>query len=307
MAKDYYQTLGVARSATQDEIKKAYRKLAKQHHPDMNKGNKSAEEKFKEISQAYDVLGDPEKRKKYDQFGEWADQGGFDPRHQAHRTYTWTSGPGGNQGAADFDLGDIFGDMFGMGGTRRGGQRGRTRQSPFGFEDESSEDSFSKNIQSSLEISFEESIHGTTRRLSIQRNGREEKIDVKIPAGIQSGGKIRLAGKGESGGDLYIKVEVSPHPQFRREGDDLYVDVPILFTKAVLGTTVRVPTIDGAVNLKIPTGTSSGQKFRIKGKGAPHLGKTGVGDLYAVSKITVPSDLDEASKEAIRKIDSRIS
>lgn len=296
MAKDYYDILGVSRSASQDEIKKVYRKLAKQHHPDVNKGDKKAEEKFKEISQAYDVLGDVEKRKKYDQYGEWAGQSGFDPRHQGQRHYTWSSGPGGSAGI-DFDLGDIFGDMFGLGrqGSQRSRSAGRRRSMDAG------------DVESNLQIGFEESIHGGTRRLSISRNGREEKIDVKIPAGIRDGGKIRLAGKGDGGGDLYIKVIVSPHPDFRREEDDLYIDVPVPFTEAILGGSIRVPTINGAVHLKIPSDTSSGQKFRLKGKGAPHLGKSGSGDQYAIVKIIIPPHLDEESKEAIRKIHQKIS
>lgn len=310
MPKDYYDILGVSRSAPQDEIKKAYRRLAKQYHPDVNKGDKKAEEKFKEISQAYDILGDADKRKKYDQFGQWAEQGGFDPRHQAYRTYTWTSGPGGGPGGGggiDFDLGDIFGDMFGFGGVGKRGARGgggRARWQDFGREAEET-----KDLNAAIDIGFEEAIKGTTRRLALSRNGREERIDVKVPAGIKDGGRIRVAGKGEGGGDLYIKVNVSSHPIFWREDDDLYVEVPITITEAVLGTVIKVPTLSdgGAVNLKVPPATSSGQKFRLKGKGAPHLGKSGQGDQYVVIKIVVPPHLDEESKAALRKIHEKTS
>ncbi len=302
--KNPYEILGVAQSSSQDEIKKVYRRLAKKYHPDVNKGDKKAEEKFKDISQAYDVLGDPEKRKKYDQLGQWADQGNFDPRHQAYKTWNWTSGPPEGGGQADFDLGDLFGDIFGMAGGmkggmggspgRRGGGRGR-REEPEG-----------QDLQASVDISFEEAIRGTPRRISLVRDGREEKIDVKIPAGIKDGGKIRLAGKGEKGGDLYIKVNVSPHPRFWREDDDLYIEVPITVTEAVLGAKVRVPTLDGAVNLNIPAGTSSGQRFRLPGKGAPRLGKSDPGDQYILVKIVVPPHLDEKMRELFQEIDKKV-
>lgn len=303
MPRDYYEVLGVSRSASADEIKKAYRRLAKKYHPDVNKGDKGAEEKFKEISHVYDILGDPEKKKKYDQFGQWAEQGGFDPRRQAYRTWSWSApgggGSRGDQAGFDFDLGDIFGDIFGMGGRRR-------RPEGWPFEGQRGETA-GRDIQSSVEIGFEEAVRGTTRRVVISRNGRHEKIDVKIPAGIRDGGKIRIAGKGEEGGDLYIKVNVSSHPVFWREDDDLYAEVPITITEAVLGATVRVPTLDGAVNLKIPAGTPSGQKFRLPGKGVSHLGKSGRGDQYVLIKIVVPPKMDEESREAIRKIHEKIA
>lgn len=297
--KDLYEVLGVSRTSSADEIKKAYRQLAKKYHPDVNKENKAAEDKFKEISAAYDVLGDPDKRKKYDQFGAMGEQAGFDPRHQAYRTWNWAAGPGGpgsggpasGGGAADFDLGDIFGDLFGMKSQR--GRGGRRR----GFEEQAR----SHDIESSMEIGFEEAIRGSERRLNISRGGREEKIDVKIPAGIKDGGKIRLAGKGEAGGDLYIQIKVSPHPSFTRQDDDLIVEVPLTITEAVLGATVKVPTLEGSVNLKVPMGTSSGQKLRLAGKGAPHLGKKGQGDQYVVIKIVVPKEVDEASQDLLRQ------
>ncbi len=304
MPKDPYEILGVARSASQEEIKKSYRKLAKKYHPDVNKGDKAAEEKFKEISQAYDVLGDEEKRKKYDRLGQWANEGGFDPRHQAYRTYTWTSGgPGGQGGGTEFDMNDVFENIFGAG--FGGARQRRARPQPEWF-DEEPQTQAAQDIHSTLEIGFEEAVHGTKRRIAISRSasggGHEDKIDVKIPAGIRDGGKIRIPGKGAGRGDLYIQVKVAPHASFWREGDDLYVHVPITVTEAVLGATVRVPTLDGAVNLKIPPGTSSGQKFRLKGKGAPHLDHSGHGDQFAVVKIVVPPELDEETKELFRKI-----
>ncbi len=314
MPKDLYEVLGVSRTSSPEEIKKAYRKLAKQFHPDVNKGDKKAEDRFKEISQAYDVLGDPEKRKKYDRLGQWAEDGGFDPSRQAYRTYTWTSGGPSGQGGGggpEFDMGDIFENIFGgMGGGMGGGRRGRGASrgsSPFEQSYQGYEEPEGRDVTSSLEIGFEDALKGTTRRFALSRNGHEEKIDVKIPAGIRDGGKIRLTGKGEGGGDLYIQVKVSPHPYFWRREDDLYVEVPITVTEAVLGASVRVPTIDGAVKLKIPAGTSSGQKFRLPGKGAPHLGhkEEGSGDEYAVVKIVVPPNLDEETKDLFRKIQEK--
>jgi curved DNA-binding protein len=303
MPKDLYDVLGVSRTSSPEEIKKTYRQLAKKFHPDVNKGDKKAEERFKEISQAYDILGDPEKKKKYDQFG--SEGGGFDPRHQAHRAYTWSAGGQGGNGGAEFDFGDIFENIFGgsagAGGARRSSKR--RASNPF----EAYEDAMpSRDVNAELEIGFEDAVRGVTRRVSLQRNGREEKIDVKIPAGIRDGGKIRLGGKGESGGDLYVQVRVAKHPQFWREEDDVYVDVPVSVTDAVLGGSVRVPTLDGDVTMKIPAGTSSGQKLRLKEKGAPHLGGQGRGDEYAVIKIVVPQNLDEETKELFRKIQAKI-
>lgn len=314
MAKDPYEILGVARTASQDEIKKAYRRLAKKYHPDVNKGDKSAEEKFKEISQAYDVIGDEEKRKKYDQFGQWSEQGGFDPR-QAYRTYTWAGGgPGASRGGngPEFDFGDVFENIFGAGfggaraSSRAGGSRGRARADWYGGMG-GEEEAASQDVQSTVEITFEEAVHGAKRRIALTHNGHEEKIDVKIPAGIRDGGKIRIPGKGAGQGDLYIQIKVAPHPQFWRTEDDLYVSIPITVTEAVLGATIRVPTLDGAVNLKVPPGTPSGQKFRIKGKGIVHLQGGGHGDQFAVVKIVVPPDLDEETKELFRKIHEKTS
>jgi DnaJ-class molecular chaperone len=307
--KDLYEVLGVSRTSSADEIKKAYRQLAKKYHPDVNKENKAAEDKFEEISAAYDVLGDPDKRKKYDQVGSWSDQGGFDPQHQAYRTWNWAAGPGGpgsggpasGGGAADFDLGDIFGDLFGMKSQRGRGGRRRGFEEPARRDPAHRDPVRGRDIESSMEIGFEEAVRGSERRLSISRNGHEEKIDVKIPAGVKDGGKIRLAGKGEGGGDLYIQIKVSPHPIFTRQDDDLTVEVPLTFIEAVLGATVKAPTLEGPVNLKVPPGTSSGQKLRLAGKGAPHLGKKGCGDQYVVIKIVVPKDVDQASQELLRQ------
>ncbi|MBI2067308.1 MAG: J domain-containing protein [Deltaproteobacteria bacterium] len=300
MPRDYYEILGVSRSSSPEEIKKSYRRLAKKYHPDVNKGDKSAEEKFKEISQAYDVIGDADKKKKYDQFGHFAESSGFDPG-QAYRTWSWTGGPGGGgragfddfQRQSGFDLNDLFENF--MGGVGRSGREGRARRR--GPEP--------KDLHASIEIDFEEAIHGTERSIKIAREGGREQLKVKIPAGIRNGGKIRLVGKGEQGGDLYIRINVLPHPDFWREDDDLYLELPISISEAGLGATIKVSPLDGAVNLKIPAGTSSGQKFRIPGKGAPHLGKSGTGDLYVLIKVVVPKHLDEESQELLRKFGER--
>ncbi len=305
MSKDYYKTLEVGRTASDDEIKKSYRKLAKKYHPDVNKGDKKAEEKFKEVTEAYEVLGDAEKRKKYDQFGsaDFSGFGGGGGQGYAHRAYTWNN-QSGAQGGADFNIGDIFGDLFGGGGFSTGRtSKGRRASNPFSDYMQEAQDA---DVETSIEIAFEESVKGGTRRLTLNRGGREEKIDVKIPAGIRDGGKIRISGKG-NGGDLYIKVRVAPHQLFTREEDDIFEEIPITFTQAILGDTMKVPTLDGAINLKIPPGTSSGKKFRIPGKGAPHLGQSGSGDLYVIPHIYIPNKLDEEDLEAIRKIHQKIT
>lgn len=301
MARDYYEILGVPRGASGEEIKKSYRRLAKKYHPDVNKGDKKAEEKFKDISQAYDVLGDSDKRKKYDQFGEWAERGGFDPARQAYRTWTWTSGPGptgggGGPGGGGFDFADLF-DFFGTAQP----QRTKRRRTPF------EEAPAGRDLYVSVSVGFEEAVRGGVHRVTLDRGGHEERLDVKIPAGIRDGGKIRLAGKGESGGDLYIKVNVASHPLFWREDDDLAIEIPITITEAALGAEVKVPTLDGAVHLKIPAGTPSGQKFRIKGKGVPRVGSAGRGDLYVLTKVIVPPKLDDESRELLKRLDERLN
>lgn len=317
--KDYYQTLGLARGATQEEIKKAYRRLAKQYHPDMNKGDKKAEERFKDISEAYSILSEPEKRKQYDMFGGApfgagaGGEGGFGGMR-------WEQSPGGgfkfyrdastNQGAGDplgqdyGNLGDIFAELFNMGGFKRGKPKWRP-ESDFGGEESGSQkgaDTFT-----TLDIDFLEAVHGTEARLSIKRGDRTEKITVKIPAGVDNGSKVRIAGKGHPGigdgepGDLYISVRVNPHPIFWREDADIYTEIPISIYESVLGGHVEVPTLDGHATMKIPEGTESGQKFRLKGKGVSNLGKRGVGDQYVIVKIIPPKKLNEKTKEIFKQ------
>lgn len=317
--KDYYQILGVPRSASDDEIKKSYRRLAKQYHPDVNKGSKAAEEKFKDISEAYNVLSDEKQRKQYDMFGQagpgfdpsqWAGQGGgagaWGSNDGVH--YTYTSGGGGDFGG---DVGDIFSDLFGLGGFRRsqrGGQgRARPRWSP------GDEEGYARaampadgaDASATVEIDFMEALHGTQQTLSIQRAGKTEKIQVKIPAGVDNGSRVRIAGKGNPGqnggkdGDLYLIIQVKPHPEFWREGADIYIDVPITIYTASLGGSIEVPTITGTAKMKVPPATHSGQRFRLPGKGAPILGKKGTGDQYAVIQIAPPTHLDSQVKSTL--------
>jgi len=314
--KDYYQLLGVSKEASENEIKKAYRRLAKKYHPDVNK-DKGAEEKFKEVSEAYNVLSDSKKRKQYDMFG----SSGFGqraPGGQGPGGFQWEfrQGPGGGSSTSsgqgfDFgsfggenfgNLGDLFNELFQMGGMRGGPTRRRqtreTSQGPTPGRDSSTD----------LEIDFLEAIHGTSRQMHIRHGRGSENLTVRIPAGVDNGSKVRVAGKGEPGqlggkpGDLYLNIRVKSHPIFWREGADIYCEVPITIYEAILGSTIQVPTLDGTAKMKIPPGTTSGQKFRLKGKGAPNLEKKGtVGDEYVIVQIVPPSKIDPETEELIRE------
>lgn len=304
--KDYYKILGVSKNATQDEIKKAYRKLAIKYHPDKTKGDKSKEEKFKEVSEAYEVLGDPKKRKKYDQLGaNWkqyqnaygaGQQGGFD-----WSQFTGGGGSqwGGNSGGFSFegDIGgfsDFFQQIFG-GGFGSAGTRGRRSPAYKG-----------RDIASEMSISFQEAYHGTVRIINLDN----KKFRIKIKPGIKSGQKIRLPGKGSAGvnggpaGDLYITINVLPDSKFKREGNDLYLNLPIDIPTAVLGGKASVTTPDGkTVMLKIAPGTSCGKKLRLRGKGMPvYDHPTRHGDLYAVVNIIVPSKVSKEERKLYEKL-----
>ncbi len=301
--KDYYKILGVSKSAGQDEIKKAYRKLAIKYHPDKTQGDKAKEEKFKEISEAYEVLGDPEKRKKYDQlgsnwkqyqnFGGAGGQGGFDWSQ-------FTGGQqGGNYGGFSFEgdpggFSDFFQHIFG-GGFGSSGTDSRRAPKYKG-----------RDIVSEMNITFEEAYHGSTRIINLDG----KKFRIKIKPGVKNGQKIRLAGKGSPGmnggpaGDLYITIKVLPDAKFKRDGNDLFSDLNIDIPTAVLGGKARVETPDGKiVSLTIPAGTSCGKKLRLKGKGMPYYEHpTKHGDLYVETKITVPAKLSREQKSLYEKL-----
>ena len=312
--KDYYQILGVSRGVSPEDLKKAYRRLARQYHPDMNKGEKKAEERFKEISEAYSVLSEPEKRKQYDMFGGApfgtgaGGEGGFGgvrwEQSPGGGFKFYRSAGGGSEGGgfeAPFgDLGGIFSELFDMGGVKRGRQRWGAEEEARGKRQEARKGT---DTYTNLEIDFLEAVYGAEARLEIRRGNRTEKITVKIPPGVDNGSKVRIAGKGNPGergsdaGDLYINIRVRLHPLFWREEADIYTEVPISIYEAVLGATVSVPTLDGHAKMRIPEGTESGQKFRLKGKGAQILGKKGTGDQYVVVKIVPPKRVDERTRQ----------
>ena len=280
--KDFYKVLGVSKGVSEAELKKVYRKLSRQYHPDTNPGDAKAEAKFKEISEAYSVLSDKDQRAEYDQMRAM----GSGPR--------FTGGPGGAQGGfnggANFGGGgfeDVFANLFGGGGFNRGPQRGQ-------------------DLQTSTTLDFIDGVKGTTIKLQLKSNG--EPTTIKIPAGVMDGQKIKIAGKGQASpnggpaGDLIINVTVKPHPVFWREGNNLRVTVPITFAEAVLGATIQVPTLGGdPVKLKVSPGTPNGRVLRVKGRGV-HTSK-GEGDLLATVEIAVPSHVSDKAKKALEEFD----
>lgn len=346
--RDYYEILGVDRNADEKEIKKAFRRLARKYHPDVNPGDKSAEQKFKEINEAYEVLSDPKKRADYDRFGHAAFEPGFGagpgPGFEGFRDFEFQKG---------FDFGDIFGDLFGR----------RAERAPLKGED----------IIYSMEINLEDAVFGTSSRITVNKEAlcslcggsgiqpgtspqncpdcrgtgqirgtkgffsfsqtcpkckgtgkinitpcrgcggsgktlKEDTISVKIPLGVEDGSRVRVAGMGGAGerggppGDLYIIIKIRPHPFFERKDNDLYCEVPITMSEAVLGSKIEIPTIDGMASMVIPPGTNSGQKFRLKGKGVPHIKGGGRGDQYCTVRIVSPKVIDEKTKELFREL-----
>lgn len=325
MAKNFYEILGVAKDASDEEIKKSYRRLAKKYHPDVNKADKQAEERFKEISEAYEALSDKDKRKQYDMFGGTGAGAGFDPSQWGGAAGGWSNrGAGGYEdlgdifrqagargrakrgGGAQFsqdDFSSIFGDIFGAGG------RTQNTYQDYGSPRENAAPQRGKDLYYSMELDFMEAAKGTTSKISIHRDGKLEKIDVKIPAGVNSGSKIRLAGKGENlsrkgtPGDLYIEIKVKPHRLFWREGDDVYLETPLSVGEATLGTSVKVPTLDGHADIKVAAGTASGQKLRLKGKGIHNLEKKTTGDMYVMVSIVPPKSIDHRSRELMEEFE----
>ena len=304
--RDYYETLGVPKTASEDDIRSAFRKLARKYHPDVAKDKKTAEEKFKEINEAYEVLGDSEKRKKYDQLGaDWNRPGGFQPppgwqQHQGQQPgggfYQWGGGDGGVQ--FEFD-GTGFSDFF---EAFFGGGRGRSAFGGFGGRQATAERG--ADVEADIMVTLEEALHGSTRTVSLRRAGSDkvENYQVKIPRGVHEGQRIRLRGQGEAGarggksGDLFLRVRLARHPDFSVEGSDLIHEVKIEPWQAVLGTGLLVPTLEGKVRLKIPAGTQGAQRFRLRERGLPGVsGKRG--DLYVVAQINVPKKITEREKE----------
>jgi len=301
--RDYYETLGVQKTASEDEIRTAFRKLARKHHPDVAKDKKAAEEKFKEINEAYEVLGDPEKRKQYDQRGaDWNQPGGFQPPPQwgpqppEGGFYQW----GGSDGGVQFEFGGTgFSDFF---EAFFGGGRGRSAFGGFGGRQATAERG--ADVEADIMVTLEEALHGSTRTVSLRRAGsnKVENYQVKIPRGVHEGQRIRLAGQGEAGtrggksGDLFLRVRLARHPDFTVEGSDLIHEVKIAPWQAVLGTELKVPTLERSVRLKVPPGTQGGQRFRLREQGLPGIsGKRG--DLYVVVQMNVPRKLTERERE----------
>lgn len=324
--KDYYRSLGVSKTASDDEIRKAFRKLARQYHPDVAKNKAEAEEKFKEINEAYEVLSDPDKRKKYDTLGaNWNRPGGFQPPPGWHGGAFRQAGP---EEGFEFEFGGTgFSDFFEQFFGGRGGAFGRG-SSPFQEGGaRGGADSFGRgrevaqrgnDIEGDLLVNLDEVLHGSVRPVSFRqanrRTGQTEThtFRVKIPQGVQESQLIRVAGKGEAGaggggpGDLYLRVRFAKHPDLRVRGVDLYHDLELAPWEAVLGATVRVPTLEGPLSLRIPPGTSNGQQLRVRGRGLPT--RTGErGDLYVVASIEVPSEISAEEQELWERLSKQSS
>ena len=306
MAEDYYKILGVSRNASQDEIQKAYRKLARKYHPDLNPDDETAKKKFQEVQKAFDVLNDPSKREMYDRYGSSFESVGAGAEGGGPRTYTWTSGGGGG-GFEDVDFSQFFGERFGTGGGpsggfadifsqfTRAGTAGRRRAPRRGAD-----------LQYDLQVPFRTAVLGGEVHLTVDRDGKTDTIAVRIPPGIEDGQKMRLRGQGQPApaggepGDLLLTIHIAPHPYYTRRGKNLYVKLPVRVSEAILGAKVDVPTPKGTVTLKVPPGTSSGARLRIKGHGvAPKSGPPG--DLFAEVQIVVPKKVDAEARELIEK------
>ena len=288
MAEDFYQVLGVSKNSSEAELKKAYRKLSRENHPDSKPNDKAAAEKFKQVQEAYSVLSDSEKRQKYDRFGHAAFQGGG-------------RGGGSPFGGGQVDLSDLFGgggggfdfgDLFGGGGGGRRAARARKGQ----------------DVETTIDVPFTTAAEGGSYSLTINTSGKPEQITARIPAGVDSGSVIRLSGQGHPGmgggpnGDLMVKIRVAPHPYFRRDGANLLVDVPISLTEAALGAKVDVPTLsEGLVTVTVPAGSASGTRLRLRGKGIINRKTNEPGDLYAILQIVVPKNLDDRSRELLEE------
>lgn len=338
--RDLYEVLGVPRGADDETIKKAYRKLARKHHPDVNPGDKAAEERFKAISEAYGVLSNQEKRRAYDEFGDVALEGGFDAekarrmkeefesrfgrgsfaRAQAGERFgTGGPGAGGFEGFGEaggegfgFDLDDLLGDLF----SRRGWQGGPAGAGARGAGARGAGARRARrgvDLEAELVLELREAARGGERRLALTRPGadggvKQENVTVRIPAGVADGGRIRVPGKGGEGasgapaGDLYATIRIRPDPVLRLEGRDLHVEVPVTVAEAALGAKIEVPTLDGRATLTIPPGTDSGRRLRLRGKGMPNPAGGEAGDLYVTLQIRVPRDLDDDARAKLEAL-----
>ncbi|MEK7705365.1 MAG: DnaJ C-terminal domain-containing protein [Myxococcota bacterium] len=298
---DLYDVLGVSRSATADELKKAYRKLARKYHPDVNPGDHSAEEKFKKLSAAFEVLSDPQKRKLYDEFGEDAVRIGFDPdKARAYRQ--WRTQPGGARDFGGFDfadfgdfatrssargfsfnLEDLLGDLLGGRKSKHGGGAG------FGGFAQRGGD-----VESEITVTLRDALLGSEREITLAKGAGTARLKVRIPVGVEDGQKIRLGGQGLPGaggspaGDLFLRVRITPHAFLRREGRDLHLEVPVTISEAMFGARIDVPTLTGQVKLTLPEGSQSGNTLRLRGKGVPAQGAAAAGDLLVHLLIQVP-------------------
>jgi curved DNA-binding protein len=321
--KDYYATLGVAKTASEKEIKQAFRKLARKFHPDVNPGDKSSEARFKEINEAYEVLSDPEKRKKYDELGsnwrmyEQAGQAGGAGAPFGGWTVNMGGGGGGYRTMSEEEMREIFGtedpfsDFFktffgGAAGPETGRRTGRGR----------SRSRKGRDVEQELALTLEEAFQGVTRRLAIKHDGHARTVDIRIPAGVGDGSRVRVSGEGEHGaggaaaGDLYLRIRLEPHPVFQRKGSDLHVKVTVPLTTAVLGGEAEVPTLTGKpLRLRIPQTTQPGQVFRLRGHGMPIVGKPDQrGDLYATVDVQLPRVLSPEQRkhfEALAALDGK--
>jgi DnaJ-class molecular chaperone len=314
MADDYYATLGVPRGATDEDIRKAYRELARKHHPDLNPDNPAAKRKFQEVQEAFEVLNDPQRREQYDRFGHDFDParggGGWPPGGQ-----TWGAGPAGASGGGaqfEFDLGDLFGGAAPRGAAGGGAfadlfkQFGGGAARPKGAPAARGQD-----IVHEIDVPFVTAVAGGEVALGIERGaGRPETIQVKVPAGIEDGRRIRLRGQGNPGGrggpagDILLTVRVAPHAWYRRRGDRLEVTVPVTLAEAIRGAKIDLPTPKGTITLTIPAGANSGQTLRVRGHGVQWQGKP-PGDLFAELQVTLPADLSAADREAIAAVSDR--
>lgn len=290
---DYYKVLGVDKKATPDEIKKAFRKLAVKYHPDRNPNDKSAEDKFKEINEAYAVLSDPQKKEQYDTFG----SSGFHKQYSQEDIFRGFDfggtfkdmGMGGNEDIFSRLFGGAFGRGGGMGGYRPGPQRG-------------------SDLEMETDVSFRDAVNGAEKVVAFRRNGKREELKIKIPAGVDNGSKIRISGKGGQGegggpaGDLFLIIRVLPDPVFTRDGGDLFVERQIPFSAACLGTSMDIPTLEGDKRIKIPAGIQPGTKIRLKGYGVKPLGSNAKGDLFVKITIHVPESLNGEQKKLVEEL-----